>query len=81
MLSTIQNVKLPHQSAPSAAGSSPNTNSVQEAQDQQEQSHSSVRSSASTDMSRRKQRNPKPIFNPTEDIENKFEDKLTPNQM
>ena len=84
MLSAIQNVKLPASTSPAPV----NTNSVNINQDnntkkQQEQqqliqqhSHSTTRT-AGTDMSRRKQRNPKPIFNPA-DNENDQELSIRP---
>lgn len=58
MLSAIQNVKLPQSSSASTTAEEENQTKTKT-----ENSHSSIRA---TDMSRRKQRNPKPIFNPNE---------------
>ena len=62
MLSAIQNVKLP------SSNNTTSTNSLNSNQDEtskeDQQSHSLPRA---TDMSRRKQRNPKPIFNNSEE--------------
>jgi hypothetical protein len=55
MLSAIQSVKLPSSTQPA---SPPNQDIIKK--EQQQQSNSNIRVS---DMSRRKQRNPKPIFN------------------
>ena len=87
MLSAIQNVKLPASTSPSPINNisvnnqdqnSLVTTKKQEHQQQQQQnSHSTIRA-AGTDMSRRKQRNPKPIFNPADSENNDQELSIRP---
>ena len=87
MLSAIQNVKLPASTSPSPMNTisvnnqdqnSLVTTKKQEHQQQQQQhSHSTIRA-AGTDMSRRKQRNPKPIFNPADSENNDQELSIRP---
>ena len=87
MLSAIQNVKLPASTSPSPINTisvnnqdqnSLVTTKKQEHQQQQQQhSHSTIRA-AGTDMSRRKQRNPKPIFNPADSENNDQELSIRP---
>ena len=88
MLSAIQNVKLPASTSPSPINTSISVNNQdqnslvttkkQEHQQQQQQnSHSTIRA-AGTDMSRRKQRNPKPIFNPADSENNDQELSIRP---
>ena len=78
MLSAIQNVKLPASTSPAPVNTSVNNqdNSVVTTKKEQQHSHSTTRA-AGTDMSRRKQRNPKPIFNPA-DNENDQELSIRP---
>ena len=65
MLSAIQNVKLPSSNSTTTTNSLVAGNSNQEETSKEDQqSHSLPRA---TDMSRRKQRNPKPIFNNSEE--------------
>ena len=81
MLSAIQNVKLPASTSPAPVNTNlvninqENTNTKKQ-EEQQQHSHSTTRA-AGTDMSRRKQRNPKPIFNPA-DNENDQELSIRP---
>ena len=87
MLSAIQNVKLPASTSPSPINTSISVNNQdqnslvttkkQEHQQQQQNSHSTIRA-AGTDMSRRKQRNPKPIFNPADSENNDQELSIRP---
>ena len=86
MLSAIQNVKLPASTSPSPINTisvnnqdqnSLVTTKKQEHQQHQQQqhSHSTIRAA---DMSRRKQRNPKPIFNPADSENNDQELSIRP---
>ena len=86
MLSAIQNVKLPASTSPSPINTisvnnqdqnSLVTTKKQEHLQQQQNSHSTIRV-AGTDMSRRKQRNPKPIFNPADSENNDQELSIRP---
>ena len=89
MLSAIQNVKLPASTSPSPINTISVNNQDQNSlvttkkqehlqqQQQQQNSHSTIRA-AGTDMSRRKQRNPKPIFNPADSENNDQELSIRP---
>ena len=87
MLSAIQNVKLPASTSPSPINTISVNNQDQNSlvttkkqehhQQQQQHSHSTIRA-AGTDMSRRKQRNPKPIFNPADSENNDQELSIRP---
>ena len=88
MLSAIQNVKLPASTSPSPINTSISVNNQDQnslvttkkqehQQEQQQNSHSTIRA-AGTDMSRRKQRNPKPIFNPADSENNDQELSIRP---
>lgn len=83
MLSAIQNVKLPASTSPSPINTISVNNQDQNSvvttkkQEQQQHSQSTIRA-AGTDMSRRKQRNPKPIFNPADSENNDQELSIRP---
>ena len=87
MLSAIQNVKLPASTSPSPINTISVNNQDQNSlvttkkqehlQQQQQNSHSTIRATG-TDMSRRKQRNPKPIFNPADSENNDQELSIRP---
>ena len=79
MLSAIQNVKLPPPPHPPSTAPHQNNStesSVENTVIKQEQQQQSQSSNRVTDMSRRKQRNPKPIFNPNENEEQEAENAM-----